>query len=182
MAFEPTTLRQLAQVLKSYDETGIATDSRPPLQVVTDARAAAVVVCSPLQRSLESASRLFEGSTCTKFRQVKVDEAFREVDLPAPPGVGWRLTLYPMLWVMVLRILWLLRLHGGSVESPRGVWRRAHEAARRLVPLAQIHGHVVLVGHSLLNYLIAWVLVRQGWQGKPCFQGYWESISFNKVT
>jgi hypothetical protein len=110
-----------------------------------------------------------------------MDSAFREVDLPEPPGIRLGLALHPTLWVTGLRLLWFLRLRKGQVESPRGVWQRARESSGRLAVLADSHGHVVLVGHSLLNYLIGWMLIRQGWQGKPRFQGYWECISFIKV-
>ena len=179
-AFEAATLRDLGRVLRGYDAVGIADDCLPLAEAVARIGAAGHVVCSPLRRSLESARRLVDQADAGGCGGIRVDATFREVDLPEPPRLRMGVALHPAWWVVCLRALWLLRLHGGDVESPRRVWRRAGKAAARLAVLARSHGHVVLVGHSLLNYLIAWILVRRGWRGKPRFQGYWEVVTFNK--
>jgi broad specificity phosphatase PhoE len=179
-AFEATALRDLGDVLRNYDAVGIAADCVPPAEAVACIGAAGRVVCSPLRRSSESAQWLLDAANVGGGDSVRVDPTFREVDLPEPPGLRCGVAMHPAWWVACLRMLWLLRLHGGNIESPRRVWKRASKAANRLAVLARSHGHVVLVGHCLLNYLIAWILVRRGWQGKPRFQGYWEQMTFNK--
>lgn len=179
-AFEAATLCDLGAILRGYDAAGIDDDCMPPSEAVACIGAAGQVVCSPLRRSRESAKRLFGEAGSSGGGGVRVDPTFREVDLPEPPWLRVGVALHPAYWIVCLRVLWLLRLHRGNVESPRCAWKRAGKAADRLSVLARSHGHVVLVGHSLLNYLIARILVRRGWRGKPRFQGYWEHVTFNK--
>lgn len=170
----------MSHVLRSYDTAGIAADSVPSADALACFANARFVTCSPLPRARESARRLLCATHAYGDGHIPEDLTFREVELADPPQVFLDLTLHPSWWVGYLRMLWLLQLYGGKIESPRRVWQRAHEAADKLAALAQAHGHVVLVGHSLMNYLIAWCLIRQGWRGKPRFQNYWEQTSFEK--
>lgn len=166
-------------LLEAYDAAGVCETSPPPEEALDSVAGADLVVASPLARALESARHLIGSTNC---RELMVDDLFREVDLPAPPANGPGFTLSPFLWVSILRSAWLLRLYPGKVPSPWGVWRRAVMAANRLDQLSADHGHVVLVGHSLFNYLIGRALLRRGWQSKVRAQAHWQSITFTGVA
>jgi broad specificity phosphatase PhoE len=161
-------------LLAAYDAAGITSDE-PPRPVLEDVAGADLIIASPLARSRESAARLIGPTHC---RNIVVDDLFREVDLPIPPAIGKGPRLSPFLWVVILRGLWLLRLYPGAVPSPRRVWRRAGAAADRLEQLSTGRQHVVLVGHSLFNFLIGRTLLRRGWHSDVRFQAHWQSTKF----
>ena len=84
------------------------------------------------------------------------------------------LTLPAMGWFVLLRIMWLFgfRKNGESFTQAKF---RAKQAANKLIALAEKNDKVILVGHGLMNRLIAKQLRLKGWQG-PVSPGkkYWE--------
>ena len=170
-SYRRASLRDMKRLLVEYDLAGIAQDSYPSNAVVARASEVDLIVCSDLPRSIASAAKL------AGEKQVVIDAIFREPELPVP-RFGWRLTAPPALWVGILRTLWLFRLVTGEVESPRAVWSRAQSAASTLICLSRERGVVMLVGHSLFNFLVGYILVRQGWSGSACFQGHWDSNTY----
>ncbi len=164
----------MRDLLTAYDAAGITGDE-PPQPVLENVASADLIIASPLARSIESAARLVGSTRCD---DILIEDLFREVDLPVPPKIGKGPRLSPFLWVMFLRGTWLLRLYPGSVPSPQQVWRRAGAAADRLEALSAGRQHVVLVGHSLFNFLIGRTLLQRGWRSDVRFQAHWQSINF----
>ena len=113
------------------------------------------MLASPLRRSLDSAHLLAPGA------EPLVDARFREAELPA--AFRSSLRLRPEVWAWLARAAWFCGWSAG-VESCRRARQRAASAAQLLVEHAE-RGAVVLVGHGLMNVLIARQLRAEGWQG-----------------
>lgn len=145
---------ELARIAQSYDEAGIR--GTPPKDVVKLARGHNIVLCSDLPRSLQSAAAL--GLTGIYAS----DPLFREVGVPYFSKGSLRLPV--MVWFVVFRSLWLCGFskNGESLIKAR---ERARIAAQRLASLAAEFDRILLVGHGLINYLIAKELLANNWSG-----------------
>lgn len=156
--------KDLAAIAKAYDASGIV--DRPPPETLAELRHANYVACSDLPRSVESAHAL-------GFAQSHVaDSLFRESALPHFDSGSIALSI--TAWVTVCRLLWLAGFWQNG-EAYVVAKCRARQAANRLIELAEAHGNVLLVGHGLINYLIAQQLCANGWHG-PAKPGkrFWE--------
>lgn len=91
-----------------------------------------------------------------------IDACFREAELPSAIRSGLRLR--PDVWAWLARSAWFCGRSAG-VESFRAAHERAAKAATILVARAEASGAVVLVGHGLMNVLIARQLRTTGWRG-----------------
>ncbi|MFP5390481.1 MAG: histidine phosphatase family protein [Gammaproteobacteria bacterium] len=160
-----------ADWIARYDAAEVA-----PAGVPEGARAAAAdavhVVCSELPRALTSVAALGRvPSLC--------DARFGEAALPWAPWRGLRLPV--AAWAGVARLLWLAGW-SGQVESRRAARLRAAWCARRLAELAA-DGPVLLVGHGIMNRMIAAELCAGGWEscgraGARYRSGYWSAQRF----
>jgi Domain of unknown function (DUF4111) len=99
-----------------------------------------------LRRSIESAQWL------ASSREAHIEPAFREAGLP--DSIGTALRMPPGIWVVVARVAWWLDSCYSS-ETVRSAKYRAELATDQLCSLADQHGTVLVVGHGLLNRLIA---------------------------
>lgn len=155
--------KDLAAIAKAYDASGIV--DRPPPETLAKLRHANYVICSDLPRSVESAHAL-------GFANLPVaDSLFSESALP---HFGGPVVLPLAVWVTVCRLLWVAGFSKNG-EAYAAAKCRARQAANRLAGLAETHGNVLLVGHGLMNYLIAQQLRANGWHG-PAKSGkrFWE--------
>jgi len=132
--------------------------SLPSAELKRIAGDAQLVIVSPLRRSRDSAGLL-------RPRRAAVEEDVREA--PLPSAFRSALQLPPTLWTGIARSAWFCGWCAG-VESFSATRRRAARAAQRLQELAGAHEHVLVVGHGLMNSLIAGELRRRGWRG-PMF-------------
>jgi broad specificity phosphatase PhoE len=161
--------RELGEWVARYDAAAIA-GGEPPAAAVQSA-APALIVSSPTLRALESARRL------APDREIRTYELFREADLP---HLSWRWPrLPPSLWVVLFRLAWL----GGfspRTESVSKATGRAGEAADKLIALARGADSVLLVGHGVMNSMIAKQLLARGARG-PRFTGsrYWDITTYH---
>ncbi len=106
-----------------------------------------------------------------------VEHLFREAELPQRHLAGLRLS--PFHWALLLRLLWLCG-YSRQAESRLAANQRAQAAAARLISLAE-HGDgpVLLMGHGIMNRLIARTLRQQGWvERKNAGRGYWEAAIY----
>lgn len=88
-----------------------------------------------------------------------VDALFCEAQLPHG---DWRLPrLSPFTWAFIFRVLWLCG-YSRNVESAGAARLRASTAAQRLQSLAG-EGPVLLLGHGVMNRMIAKQLLADGW-------------------
>lgn len=130
--------------------------SRPGADLERISRTAQCLVASPLRRARDSAQLLAPGTVAI------IDPCFREAELPSAFRSGVRLR--PQMWAGIARSAWFCGWSDG-VESFTAARDRAASAASLLTRHAEEFGTVVLVGHGLMNILIARQLRRTGWQG-----------------
>ena len=144
-----------------------------PDSLVALAGSVGIVVCSSLQRCIESRSHL--GCDCCE----RPDPLFAEAHLPYP---DWGLPLLPSrFWRLVFRTAWFLGF-ASHTEHIRESTRRASAAAERLIELAEANESVLLMGHKIMNALIARQLRQRGWRGPalPLLSGYWQPSRYSK--
>jgi broad specificity phosphatase PhoE len=155
---------ELKNVATSYDASGII--DQPPPELIDKMSGYDCVVCSDLQRSLESARAL-------GYRDnLLMAPLFSEAAIPYF-NRGF-LALPISFWVVLLRLLWLFGFSQNG-ESFSATKVRAKQAANRLIELAEQHQRVLLVGHGFINHFIAKELKLIGWKGpKSSGRTYWE--------
>jgi len=152
----PIPGRALAEWLRGEAEAPLDVSPRPSAELKRLSREAKCLVASPLRRSRDSA-QLLAPST-----QPLIDACFREAELPTT--IRSRLRLRPEIWAFLARAAWFCGWSAG-VESFKAARERASEAASVLTGHAEEAGTVVLVGHGLMNFLIARRLRAAGWRG-----------------
>lgn len=129
------------------------------------AATATVIVSSSAPRALTSVRAL-------GLEPTLVDAIFCEAQLPY--GRWKRPRLSPFTWAFILRILWLCGYSPG-VESATTTRTRACTAAQRLKSIAD-EGTVLLLGHGVMNRLIAKQLEADGWsREKRSSSRYWSA-------
>ncbi|MET0068343.1 MAG: histidine phosphatase family protein [Candidatus Thiodiazotropha sp.] len=154
--------RDLSEFAIRYEASDIL--DTPPEEAVRLAGNANWVAGSGLRRSLASSQRL-------GIPDPDLDPVFNETPIPHFSRGG--LILPVNAWVILLRLLWLLG-YANNGESLGEAKRRAIKAAESLDALAREHESVLLVGHGMMNHLIAMALRKRGWRGpnRPG-QGFW---------
>ncbi|ELY4872011.1 histidine phosphatase family protein [Cronobacter sakazakii] len=156
--------RDMPGWISRYNEAGTGNDLPPEASRALAARAG-IVISSDLPRALSSLKTM----GCDP---VQTDALYREAELPVH-SIG-RLRLSPLAWSGIFRMLWLCGL-SGNAETLHAAKARAAMAAQNLAALADnAQSPVLLMGHGIMNRLIARSLVRQGWREirKP-EKGYW---------
>ena len=141
---------------RGEDDAPLDPDSRPDAALAQLIGSARHVFTSPLRRSRESAALLAPGLAPV------VGAEFREADLPCDFQSGLRLR--PELWGVLARSRWFCGWSAG-VDSVAVVRQRAAKAAVLLQERAAHNDVVVLVGHGMMNILIARELRGAGWRG-----------------
>ena len=129
------------------------------------------VVCSNLERSIQSANKI-------GFDKINYsDVLFSETNLPHFDRSLF--TLPASMWVIMLRLFWLFGFSKNG-ESLTQAKLRSRRATSKLIKIAEENNKVILVGHGLMNRLIANNLRQLGWQGSPSpGKKYW---SYGKYT
>jgi broad specificity phosphatase PhoE len=145
----------LAQWLEGEDGAPLELSQQPSADLEHLVRSASCLMASPLRRSVESA-HLVAPSTVPL-----IDEHFREPVLPS--AIHSRLRLRPDVWTWLARSAWFCGWSTG-VESFKAARERASRAAGILIERAE-GGPVALIGHGLMNILIAAQLRTRGWRG-----------------
>jgi broad specificity phosphatase PhoE len=164
--------QQLEGWIEAYDRAGIDPALPPPASVRRIAANADYVLSSDLPRAVESLRTLAPG------RSGPAERVFREAGLPRLPASPVRLD--PHLWATLARMGWFLGWSSGT-ESAGRARRRARAAREKLASLAADHGSVLLVGHGLMNAMIAWELRVAGWRGPLWASGsYWSAAVYRK--
>ncbi|WP_287602465.1 hypothetical protein [Thiothrix sp.] len=151
---------EFARIAHEYDTAGMV--DHPPIQAMEQAQQCNAVVVSDLIRSHLSAQALILENI------VLSSTLFKEAPLPYPSSGNIKLSV--SIWAVLLRVAWLLGYSQNS-ESFNAASNRAKEAAGVLMQLAEKHGSVLLVGHGVMNWLLAKELRKQGWAGKTTSQG-----------
>ncbi|PSS58699.1 histidine phosphatase family protein [Pseudomonas sp. BBP2017] len=153
--------------IEHYDLSEIKSHPAPKVSVAL-AASAKVIVSSTAPRALTSVRAL-------GLQPVVVDEVFCEAQLPHG---RWTLPrLSPFTWAFILRILWFCGF-SGKVESACEARMRASTAAQRLQSLAD-EGPVLLLGHGIMNRMIANQLEAAGWMRQQRNgNSYWSATAY----
>lgn len=161
--------------IEAYNHAGICLDHPPPASAIALTQQCNKIICSNLNRSIESARTLAD-SDIDATDVVHTEALYREADLPL--AIIPLLKLKPQWWVAIYRALWYLG-YSRQAESFKDACQRARTACASLCSLSQRHGHVMLVGHGMMNHLIAKELLRSGWSG-PQSPGhnYWDYTTY----
>ncbi|ELY4447940.1 histidine phosphatase family protein [Cronobacter malonaticus] len=156
--------RNMPGWISRYNEADTGSDVPPSTSRQLAARAD-TVISSDLPRAISSLKAL-------GYEPVQTDTLYREAELPAY-GIGG-LRLSPLAWSGIFRVLWLCGLLGNA-ETLHAAKARAATAAENLATLASNkEGPVLLMGHGIMNRLIARRLLRQGWcEIRKSEEDYW---------
>jgi broad specificity phosphatase PhoE len=161
---------EFKQLIHSYSQSGV---KDLPAKKLKEHFNAHYVVCSDLSRSIESAKKL-------GLSKVHLSEAlFRETEIPHFDKSSLKLSV--TVWLVVLRAMWLFgfKKNGESFSKAKN---RAKNAAIRLIDLAKENKKVILVGHGLMNRLIAKQLLANEWQERDrSGKRYWESVKYTAL-
>jgi broad specificity phosphatase PhoE len=141
---------------RGEDAAPLDPSDRPSAELERLITTAKCLVTSPLRRSRDSA-RLLAPTT-----EALVDASFREAELPST--IRSSLRLRPTVWAWLARSAWFCGWAAG-VESVWAARKRAARAAALLNAHAEACTVVVLVGHGLMNIMIAAALRARGWRG-----------------
>jgi len=168
------TPRQMKDSIHVYNQANVYV-SEAPSDALAKARDCGIVVSSTLPRCTQSAQTLVHSN-----QSLITDAVFCEADLPHWSWNAPRLPL-PIL-AALFRLAWFLG-YSSNAESLPQTKVRARRAAHRLVELAMQNESVFLVGHGIINMLIAKELLALGWFGpaRPVAK-YWRySVYQNPV-
>ncbi|MDJ0023269.1 histidine phosphatase family protein [Pantoea eucrina] len=163
------TSREMSNWIADYDRSDTGEDI-PPESSESLAFSASQILSSPLPRALSSLKAL-------DLEPDVIDEVFREADLPVFPMPGFRLS--PTVWAVFFRVMWLCGI-SRDVERVGTAKKRAIQAAGILAAFAKrSDGPVLLMGHGVMNRLIARELRSLGFKEYRCQgSGYWNAISY----
>jgi broad specificity phosphatase PhoE len=158
-----TTPQDFGAWIERYQCASI--DSSDPPEQIKAIAAQSTIACSTALRCVESAQRIAPG------REILTDALYREAELPH--SLWLRPKLPPAIWAAMFRAAWF----GGfsaDAESCGEATARARSAAQQLIALARARGPVLLMGHGIVNLLIARQLLALGCRGpKRPASGHW---------
>jgi len=158
------TPRQMKDWIKIYNRADLLVGEIPSATLKKAAESAVIVGC-PLRRCVQSAKQLAPN------RAYLAEEVFCEADLP---HTNWRFPkMHLSVWGVLFRLAWFCGFCTNAEPFAQAT-ARARNAAERLIELARENGSVFLVGHGILNMLIARQLLALGWSGpKRPVSKYW---------
>lgn len=168
------SVKEIKQLIENYAQSGIQDE---PDNKLKNKFSNHLVICSDLARSKESAKELGLNSIYLS------DSLFKEADLPHFDNDFLKLPVVG--WVLLLRILWLFGFKKNG-ESFLEAKERSKCAAEKLIELTKQNEKIIVVGHGLMNRLIAKQLQKKGWfESGRAGKSYWEfrqySISHDKA-
>jgi len=158
--------------IQKYNEHGVINETSFPHQTLEKITNANVVITSDLKRAIDSATLL------NSHIKINPDPLFREAELPVPAR-NLRIKLPPNMWSIIMRCLWY-RGYSNECEPYSSTKERATRATEILIKNAKQHQSVVLVGHGIMNLMIAKELQRLGWKGnKRSGTKHWRSTTYS---
>ncbi|WP_227521310.1 histidine phosphatase family protein [Raoultella sp. T31] len=160
---------EMSEWIEHYDLSDIS-DNQPPEACRVIARRARMTASSHLPRAISS------GTTLNLEPKI-VDDIFREAELPIYRIPVLRLS--PFSWIVFFRLIWLCGM-SKEAESLSMAKKRARRAADILINNAKEHdGPILLMGHGIMNRLIAKELTSLGWKEHTrAGKGYWSAGVF----
>ncbi|MBE9108592.1 histidine phosphatase family protein [Nodosilinea sp. LEGE 07298] len=163
---EKITGSQLAEWVQRYNHAPIDPSCHPPLPLLTTVSSIRCIVTSPLRRSVESAKVL-----APELNHHVLFEA-REAELPTPRFV--KIKMSARTWCALSRLAWFIGW-SAQTESLAQANVRAGIVVQKLEALSRQEGSILLLGHGIMNSLIAQRLRAQGWKSlQVSGNGYWK--------
>ena len=161
-------LVEMRQWIERYDAAEV--EPHTPNASLRVASLVAVTVCSTTPRASSSA-RLLGLTACS------ADPVFCEAQLPFS---DWRAPRLPVsAWAVVFRLMWMMG-YASNADPIQTTKARAKVAAQRLVSYAE-KGSVLLIGHGIMNRLIAQELAALGWSASSKASGaYWSACTYER--
>lgn len=143
-----------------------------PATSMKAASSVSLIVSSTAPRALSSVHAL-------GHEDFVADALFCEAQLPF---ALWRFPYLPAhVWIAFFRLLWFFGYSRGA-DSVHVTKARAKLAARQLISLART-GPVLLVGHGIMNRLIANELLALGWVNRTRHESkYWSTSVYGLRT
>ena len=147
---------ELKRWLDIYNNADIKTDFISKDEITNIFEHSQKIICSELKRSSDSV--LLYG----KKVDIK-DRIFNEADLPY---ANWAFIKLPLtLWAFLFRFMWLFGYKENG-ESLKEAKQRAIKATDLLVKISEKNKNITLLGHGLMNRLIANELQNRGWMSQ----------------
>jgi broad specificity phosphatase PhoE len=167
---EKITGSQYADWLQRYDEASLDRYFPPPEALLRMVDSANYIMTSSLKRSVESAKAIAPKAQHHVFLPV------REARLPVFKSLDF--VLPARMWINLTGCAWFFGW-SAQVESLQQVSQRANLVTEELIKIAKRQGSVLLVGHGIINLLIAKNLRFLCWQG-PLFPNreYWGASKY----
>ena len=161
--------KEFKVLVKKYTKTGIKDNPPEKLKELFNSY---YVVSSELTRSLKSAKKIgfneihFSSDLLNETAIPHYDDGF--IKLPV------------VVWLIYYRLIWLFGFSKNG-ESFSQAKSRAKQAVEKLIILAEEKEKLIIIGHGLMNRLIAKQLISMGWVG-PVSPGkkYWEYGAYKK--
>lgn len=164
--YPKVTSREMVNWIAQYNLSDTGNDA-PPASSKLMASRVSRIISSPLPRTLSSLRAL-------ECEPDIIDDVFREADLPLFLIPGFRLS--PAYWATFFRVMWFCGI-SRKAERLGMAKKRAVKGADILVTLAkEANEPVLLMGHCIMNQLIARELISLGWKEHrhPGYQ-YWSA-------
>lgn len=164
---------QMADWIEEYNQAKIDPLLPPNANVIQLIKQTPYRICSPLKRSQDSLNMI-------GIEQAdEIDTLFQESALPYKKIPF--LKLPAALWALLFRISWFVGF-SQNAESKLEARIRARNATNKLIELAKQNQQVSVIGHGIMNQLIANELADSRWvcsikQGN----GYWHYCVFEKT-
>ncbi len=166
--------RCLGKVVDEYESTGLNLGKTPPGESMKMASDCKVVISSDLPRALDSIQML------GVEKKASSDPCFRESSLPY---LNWEKPHFSVFtWCIIFRIAWLFGFatNGEPIKLAK---QRANIGFAKLHDLAHSNDSVLLLGHGIMNRLVAKEMKAQGWVKKETTgEGYWSYTVFKLTT
>lgn len=168
------TAKEFGDWVNQYNTASIRHDTFPASKLIELMEPSTCIMTSGLVRAIESAKQINNNN-----QQVN-DVVFDEAQLPEFELA--QIKLKPVIWSIVLRLLWFLGVSQGC-ESVKEFRKRAILAVNHLESIADEKQNVLLVGHGILNRFIARRLVKTGWEKveQHRFSQCWGFVVFEKL-
>ncbi|MEP5154204.1 histidine phosphatase family protein [Planktotalea sp.] len=147
--------RAVGDIVARYEQADLAADSEPSEAALELAQTCSRGFCSELPRAIGSIEKLGLSEKTT------IDPDFTESALPFLTWARPNLTFFT--WCILFRITWLFGFSQNG-EHIRGAKTRAKRCAERLIADTKEDETTLLLGHGIMNRLIARELKRNGWR------------------
>lgn len=155
----PIYALEMGEWIDTYNNTRIKSNIPSKNEIDEILKNSDRLCCSGLRRSSDSLALL--GKTADEQ-----DTLFDEV---GTPYADWRgVKLYPDIWLVLFRVAWFVGYTNRS-ESFKESKSRAKKATNKLIELCENNATVTLLGHGIMNKLIARELLKIGWKKRGKF-------------